>query len=123
MQFTIQIVRDALGAELAQQQLSHANLATTEAHYFQRRTPGPDVRDVLDNTQYSASPHSASSRGGSSSFGARLTPSSRECQGSAEVTVKHQPKLNRPGMSGDSTSWEGWSHVRWFVEEVSAGAA
>src|SRR6478672_9866822 len=21
-------------------------------------------------------------------------------------------------MSGDSTSWEGWSHVRWFVEEV-----
>ena len=31
-------------------------------------------------------------------------------------------KLNRPGMSGDSTSWEGWSHARWFVEEVSAGA-
>ena len=31
--------------------------------------------------------------------------------------------LNRPGMSGDSTSWEGWSHVRWFVEEVPAGAA
>jgi 2-polyprenyl-3-methyl-5-hydroxy-6-metoxy-1,4-benzoquinol methylase len=31
--------------------------------------------------------------------------------------------LNRPGMSGDSTPWEGWSHVRWFVEEVSAGAA
>jgi hypothetical protein len=31
--------------------------------------------------------------------------------------------LNRPGMSGDSSSWEGWSHVRWFVEEVPAGAA
>jgi len=32
--------------------------------------------------------------------------------------------MNRPGMSGDSTSWEGWGHVRWFVEEeVSAGAA
>ena len=31
--------------------------------------------------------------------------------------------LNRPGMSGDLTSWEGWSHVRWFVEEVPAGAA
>ena len=31
--------------------------------------------------------------------------------------------LNRPGMSGDSTSWEGWSHVSEFVEEVSAGAA
>src|SRR5271156_3712555 len=26
--------------------------------------------------------------------------------------------VNRPGMSGDSTCWEGWSHVRWFVEEV-----
>ena len=37
----------------------------------------------------------------------------------------HRPgtSLNRPGMSGDSTSWEGWSHVRWFVEEVSAGVA
>ena len=32
-------------------------------------------------------------------------------------------KLNRPGESGDSTSWEGWSHVRWFVEEVPAGVA
>jgi hypothetical protein len=31
--------------------------------------------------------------------------------------------MNRPGMSGDSNSWEGWSHVRWFVEEVPAGAA
>ena len=31
--------------------------------------------------------------------------------------------VNRPGMSGDSASWEGWSHVRWFVEEVPAGAA
>jgi hypothetical protein len=26
-------------------------------------------------------------------------------------------------MSGDSTSWEGWSHVSEFVEEVSAGVA
>jgi hypothetical protein len=31
--------------------------------------------------------------------------------------------MNRPGMSGDSTSWEGWSHASEFVEEVSAGAA
>jgi Domain of unknown function (DUF222) len=31
--------------------------------------------------------------------------------------------LNRPGKSGDSTSWEGWSHARKYVEEVSAGAA
>ena len=42
------VVRDAVGAELAQQQLSHAKLATTEAHYLQRRTRGPDVRNVLD---------------------------------------------------------------------------
>jgi hypothetical protein len=38
-------------------------------------------------------------------------------------TDVYTAQLNRPGMSGDSTSWEGWSHVRWFVEEVSAGAA
>jgi integrase len=42
------VVRDALGAELAQQQLSHATLATTETHYLQRHTQGPDVRAVLD---------------------------------------------------------------------------
>ncbi|WP_235627469.1 alkaline phosphatase family protein, partial [Mycobacterium tuberculosis] len=29
--------------------------------------------------------------------------------------------LNRPGMSGDSSSWKGWGHVRWFIEEVPAG--
>ncbi|WP_128903633.1 hypothetical protein [Mycobacterium tuberculosis] len=32
-------------------------------------------------------------------------------------------ELNRPGMSGDSSSWKGWGHVRWFIEEVPAGAA
>ncbi len=32
-------------------------------------------------------------------------------------------KVNRPGMSGDSSSWKGWGHVRWFIEEVPAGAA
>jgi integrase len=42
------VVRDAVGAELAQQQLSHTKLSTTEAHYLQRRTRGPDVRAVLD---------------------------------------------------------------------------
>ncbi|OBG72056.1 MULTISPECIES: tyrosine-type recombinase/integrase [unclassified Mycobacterium] len=42
------VVRDALGAEVAQQQLSHAKLATTEAHYLQRHTRGPDVRAILD---------------------------------------------------------------------------
>lgn len=40
-------VRDELGAEAAQQQLSHAKLSTTEAHYLQRQTRGPDVRDAL----------------------------------------------------------------------------
>jgi len=28
--------------------------------------------------------------------------------------------LNRPGVSGDSDPWEGWSHVREQVTEVSA---
>lgn len=32
---------------LAQQQFSHAKLATTEAHYLQRKTHGPDVRATL----------------------------------------------------------------------------
>ncbi|WP_031745254.1 hypothetical protein, partial [Mycobacterium tuberculosis] len=34
-----------------------------------------------------------------------------------------QRNVNRPGMSGDSSSWKGWGHVRWFIEEVPAGAA
>ncbi|WP_193046820.1 tyrosine-type recombinase/integrase [Mycolicibacterium baixiangningiae] len=42
------VVRDELGPEKAQQQLSHAKLATTEKHYLQRHTEGPDVRAVLD---------------------------------------------------------------------------
>jgi integrase len=42
------VVRDGAGPAQAQQQLSHAKLATTEAHYLQRQTRGPDVRAVLD---------------------------------------------------------------------------
>lgn len=42
------VVRDELGAQAAQQQLSHAQMSTTEAHYLQRHTTGPDVRDVLE---------------------------------------------------------------------------
>ena len=42
------VVRNARGPALAQQQLSHAKLATTEAHYLQRQTHGPDVRITLD---------------------------------------------------------------------------
>lgn len=42
------VVRDALGPDKAQQQLSHSKLSTTEAHYLQRHTHGPDVRTVLD---------------------------------------------------------------------------
>ena len=41
-------VRDAHGPAAAQQQLSHAKLATTEAHYLQRQTSRPDVRETLD---------------------------------------------------------------------------
>lgn len=42
------VVRDDHGPAGAQQQLSHAQLATTEAHYLQRQTRGPDVRKTLD---------------------------------------------------------------------------
>lgn len=41
-------IRDDHGPVLAQQQLSHAKLSTTEAHYLQRQTHGPDVRATLD---------------------------------------------------------------------------
>ena len=42
------VVRDAHGPALAQQQLSHSKLSTTEQHYLQRQTHGPDVRTTLD---------------------------------------------------------------------------
>jgi integrase len=42
------VVRDDLGPALAQQQLSQPKLSTTEAHYLQRHTHGPDVRNTLD---------------------------------------------------------------------------
>ena len=40
----------------------------------------------------------------------------------ATSTVRFKT-LNPPGMSGDSSAWEGWSHVREYVEEVSGRAA
>lgn len=42
------VVRDDLGPTQAQAQLSHSKLSTTEQHYFQRQTQGPDVRSTLD---------------------------------------------------------------------------
>lgn len=42
------VVRDNLGPPEAQAQLSHAKLATTERHYLERRTVGPDARKALD---------------------------------------------------------------------------
>lgn len=42
------VIRDAHGPAVAQQQLSHSKLATTEAHYLQRQTTGPDARAALD---------------------------------------------------------------------------
>ncbi len=42
------VVRDAHGPAAAQQQLSHTELATTERHYLQRASHGPDVRAALD---------------------------------------------------------------------------
>ncbi|AGM01345.1 C-terminal truncated type I restriction/modification system DNA methylase HsdM [Mycobacterium tuberculosis CCDC5079] len=39
------------------------------------------------------------------------------------LSASQYKDVNRPGMSGDSSSWKGWGHVRWFIEEVPAGAA
>ena len=33
--------------------------------------------------------------------------------------TRPQRGMNRPGVSGDFEPWEGWSHVREHVEEVS----
>jgi ketosteroid isomerase-like protein len=52
-------------------------------------------------------------------------------QGDTVVVLGHQdiakggrsartPVVNRPGMSGDSEPWKGWSHVREHLEAVSA---
>lgn len=45
---TATVVRDGLGVEAAQRQLGHSQLATTESHYVQRATTGPDTRAVLE---------------------------------------------------------------------------
>ena len=41
------VVRDDLGPAEAHAQLSHAELATTERHYLDRRTIGPEAREAL----------------------------------------------------------------------------
>lgn len=42
------VVRDAHGVEAAQHQLGHAHLATTEGHYVEKKSTGPDARRALD---------------------------------------------------------------------------
>ncbi|WP_063129355.1 site-specific integrase [Nocardia fusca] len=42
------VITGELGLAEAQHQLSHARQSTTEQHYVERRTHGPDVRVVLD---------------------------------------------------------------------------
>ncbi|WP_371750573.1 hypothetical protein [Mycobacteroides sp. LB1] len=43
------MVAEELGIDAAQQSLGHAQRETTERHYVQRSTSGPDTRAVLDN--------------------------------------------------------------------------
>lgn len=42
------VIRDAHGPAEAQAQLSHSNLATTETHYLEKQTQGPDARAALE---------------------------------------------------------------------------
>ena len=37
--------------------------------------------------------------------------------------LEQENEVNPPGESGDSSAWEGWSHVREYVEEVPGRAA
>lgn len=53
----------------------------------------------------------------------RTAPVDRQVNRIIDETTGKMIRLNRTGMSGDSDRWEGWSHVRKYVEEVSAGAA
>ena len=53
---------------------------------------------------------------------------SNGCQCNLKLRSRHHYAthvlvLSRPGKSGDSVPWEGWSHVREYVEEVPGRAA
>ena len=37
-----------------------------------------------------------------------------------KIALRDPGEVNRPGVSGDSDPWEGWSHVREHFTEVSA---
>lgn len=53
---------------------------------------------------------------------AAATPGDASCH--VEANNPHESKgLNRPGVSGDLSVWEGWVHVGEYVAEVSAGVA
>jgi hypothetical protein len=65
-------------------------------------------RLILDESAYSPKP-------------TRDWLASMECLATRRLSLLNG--INRPGMSGDSISWKGWSHVRWFFEKVPAGAA
>lgn len=41
----------------------------------------------------------------------------------SERLPEWEDSMNRPGVSGGSVPWEGWSHVREYIEEVSGRAA
>ncbi|CLP43301.1 Phospholipase C 4 (MTP40 antigen) (part1) [Mycobacterium tuberculosis] len=56
-------------------------------------------------------------------FGWRIMPQNLSDAGVSWKVYRNKTLVNRPGMSGDSSSWKGWGHVRWFIEEVPAGAA
>ncbi len=54
---------------------------------------------------------------------ARVDLVTRDGVRGCSVETLRPSKLNRPGMSGDSIPWKGWSHVREYIEEVPGRAA
>ncbi|WP_104434997.1 Imm26 family immunity protein [Kineococcus xinjiangensis] len=40
-----------------------------------------------------------------------------------KATLGEDERMNRPGESGDSVPWEGWSHVREHVQALPRGVA
>ena len=99
-----------------------AHAVDEESGRVERARLCPDHGEILDWLHRLRGPVRVAYEAGPTGFGlARaLAEAEIECVVAAPSKLI---RLNRPGMSGDSICWEGWSHAREYVEEVSAGAA
>ncbi|BCR70591.1 hypothetical protein [Mycobacterium tuberculosis] len=91
---------------------------------FGRDRYGPEVREeLLAMSAASIDRYLKTAKAKDQISGVSTTKPSPLLRNSIKVRRAGDEVVNRPGMSGDSSSWKGWGHVRWFIEEVPAGAA